>query len=380
MKVFKTGLCVVATVCLFVQGLNAGPESVSLAQGMDTSKVVVVYEVNKRVSDFPEKEDFSTPESAYAAINRVMASGGSDADWSRVSGRELRNASSRVTPQDAEMWNEAIIREVNVYLGRVAAVFAEVRTASGEVKFDQRSVFFINGQWFNRGQDGLADSLEDARANFARKKDRLHPSWEDAISEETLKYAKEHPNEIRDAAKRLFEAIRTADYASGRIDLSEADVGYEALTWRDAWSVWICKTFKDNPIMSVKLGETTESKVRGSRGRINLPAVPYELVLKNGEILEGDLPFRYDQQNKSWFGTQGLDWHLKYMRGLSAAPVSVLLEQGIYTEETVGDLPRAIEIYSEIVADNQANRKYVAEALFRLGLCHVASGQNKIAL
>ena len=63
-----------------------------------------------------------------------------------------------------------------------------------------------------------------------------------------------------------------------------------------------------------------------------------------------------------------------------ATPVSVLLEQGIYTEETVGDLDRAIEIYAEIVDDDQANQKYVAEALFRMGRCHVASGQNEIAL
>lgn len=69
-----------------------------------------------------------------------------------------------------------------------------------------------------------------------------------------------------------------------------------------------------------------------------------------------------------------------FVQGLSAAPASVLLEQGIYTEETVGDLPRAIEIYSEIVADNQANRKYVAEALFRMGRCYESSGQTKLAL
>ncbi len=63
-----------------------------------------------------------------------------------------------------------------------------------------------------------------------------------------------------------------------------------------------------------------------------------------------------------------------------ATPVSVLLEQGIYTEETVGDLDRAIEIYKQIVDDDQANRKVVAEALFRMGRCRAASGQNQAAL
>jgi tetratricopeptide (TPR) repeat protein len=69
-----------------------------------------------------------------------------------------------------------------------------------------------------------------------------------------------------------------------------------------------------------------------------------------------------------------------FVQGLSAASVAVLLEQGIYTEETVGDLPRAIEIYSEIVADQQANRKYIAEALFRLGRCYAEEGQSAVAV
>jgi hypothetical protein len=30
---------------------------------------------NKKVCDFPDKEDFSTPEAAYEVINRVPASG-----------------------------------------------------------------------------------------------------------------------------------------------------------------------------------------------------------------------------------------------------------------------------------------------------------------
>lgn len=148
----------------------------------ESDKSMVVYEVNKRVSDFPEEEDFSTPESAYAAINRVMATGGSDADWDRVSGRQPRGeqnaryyARRQMSPYWAKQWNEALIREVNIYLEKVARVFAEVRTESGEVRYDQRSVVFKNGLWFNQGQDGLVDSIERAREIFDSKKARLYP-------------------------------------------------------------------------------------------------------------------------------------------------------------------------------------------------------------
>jgi hypothetical protein len=43
-------------------------------------------------------------------------------------------------------------------------------------------------------------------------------------------------------------------------------------------------------------------------------------------------------------------------------PSSGLLEQGIYAEETIGDLNQAIAIYSKIVNDEKARRPEVAQA------------------
>ncbi len=62
-----------------------------------------------------------------------------------------------------------------------------------------------------------------------------------------------------------------------------------------------------------------------------------------------------------------------------AESASVLLEKGIYTEETVGDLDAAIEIYEQIVADAEANRAYVAQAQYRLGMCYLKKGQKQEA-
>ena len=51
-----------------------------------------VYEVHKRVSDFPDREDLSTPEAAYATIHRAYAAEG-DAAWPRLTVSELRRKS-----------------------------------------------------------------------------------------------------------------------------------------------------------------------------------------------------------------------------------------------------------------------------------------------
>ena len=44
------------------------------------------------------------------------------------------------------------------------------------------------------------------------------------------------------------------------------------------------------------------------------------------------------------------------------APLPELLEQAIFTEETVGDLDTAMELYEQIVARTDADRSYGAQA------------------
>ena len=56
------------------------------------------------------------------------------------------------------------------------------------------------------------------------------------------------------------------------------------------------------------------------------------------------------------------------------------MRKGIYQEETVGDLDAAIKIYQGIVADEKANRPHVAQAKFRLGMCHVKKGEKEKAV
>ncbi len=65
--------------------------------------------------------------------------------------------------------------------------------------------------------------------------------------------------------------------------------------------------------------------------------------------------------------------------GARAEQALVLLEAGVYAEEVVGDLDRAIDTYRKIIADAEANRPCVAEAHYRLGKCYLARGNKEQA-
>ncbi len=60
--------------------------------------------------------------------------------------------------------------------------------------------------------------------------------------------------------------------------------------------------------------------------------------------------------------------------------VSGLLQKGIYTEETVGDLDAAIKIYEAVVVEAEANRSHVAQAHYRLAMCYEKKGLKQEAV
>lgn len=64
-------------------------------------------------------------------------------------------------------------------------------------------------------------------------------------------------------------------------------------------------------------------------------------------------------------------------RGAAAAE---LLEKGIYTEETKGELEAASRIYQQIIDDATAERSLAAQAQLRLGLCQLKLGNKPQAI
>jgi hypothetical protein len=60
----------------------------------------------------------------------------------------------------------------------------------------------------------------------------------------------------------------------------------------------------------------------------------------------------------------------------NAGTVTGLLEKAIYTEETVGDLEEAIEIYQKVLAESKNSINAAAQAQFRIGTCYAKQGKT----
>jgi hypothetical protein len=57
-------------------------------------------------------------------------------------------------------------------------------------------------------------------------------------------------------------------------------------------------------------------------------------------------------------------------QAIAAASPSELLEQGIYSEETKGDVDAALKLYQQVVTAAKAGQAVAAQAQYRLGVCH----------
>lgn len=180
MRTFITYLLLVVLVCIVATNENS-----AMAKSEGDSNLMHVYKVNKKVCDFPDKEDFSTPEAAYATIMRdYMATGASLAEWSKISTSLKSKDTQRraVSPEKTQNCRNARIVEVRIFKERCARVFAEMEE-KGTNGYDQRSLFFHNGRWLNSGQDGLAPTLKAARETFARKCERLYKNGLESLGE-----------------------------------------------------------------------------------------------------------------------------------------------------------------------------------------------------
>jgi len=58
---------------------------------------------------------------------------------------------------------------------------------------------------------------------------------------------------------------------------------------------------------------------------------------------------------------------------------SLLLQEGIYAEETEGDLEKAIGLYKQVLEKYKQVERLAARATYQLGMCHLKKGENEKA-
>jgi len=131
-----------------------------------------VHAVNRRIGDYPDEEDYSTPEKAFVTItNRAMLVG-TNAAWRRVSAKSLRAAMPdddrsqyKVRESQRKEWLDTEILEVRVYGGKCAAVISRFPGPRGNI--DLRSLVLEDGEWRNTGED-ICPNVAAAREKAAR--------------------------------------------------------------------------------------------------------------------------------------------------------------------------------------------------------------------
>jgi hypothetical protein len=141
-----------------------------------TADRFTTYLVNRWVAGFPPTEDRSTPEAAYATINRLLAAG-DVAGLQRVTvaalaerlARESRQRQLPVDPEWARVLTNTRTRQVIIYNSTRAVVLAELPQDVSARKIaqpiDARYLQLENGRWLNTGNNRFR-TIDEAKAQF----------------------------------------------------------------------------------------------------------------------------------------------------------------------------------------------------------------------
>jgi hypothetical protein len=165
------------------------------APGAPASVLMVRREVNRKVADFPEPVDLSTPESACAAFHRAGARLDVEA-WNRLTWVPFDVAATKAalhaeTEKDSQAMAgylkavaDATIVEVLNWGADLAATVTRLPLPAGQDTrpYSARVFGRINGQWKNMGEDRLP-TQEAARASFEEKKEALWQRYQELAEE-----------------------------------------------------------------------------------------------------------------------------------------------------------------------------------------------------
>jgi hypothetical protein len=135
-----------------------------------------VCQVQRKVADFPTNEDLSTPEAAYANLNRKVVAQGLDV-FSALSTRAVRQSTEQ-DPQARRFKGKPLPKERAAQYAAAevlevwssdshACVIAKLPGPNQTSRFDARSFDFEDGHWLNSGE-GIEDTLQAAQ-DSARK-------------------------------------------------------------------------------------------------------------------------------------------------------------------------------------------------------------------
>lgn len=131
--------------------------------------------VNKKIREFPDVFDLSSPLSACVSFNYLLAKG-QEGKMGVASSQRIRayfadpdKPAAAVSEKRREAYLNTLVNEVIIYKHAVAGVISRPSESYYSIRF----MSLEGGRWLNAGED-MGMSLADAREGFAKKVERFY--------------------------------------------------------------------------------------------------------------------------------------------------------------------------------------------------------------
>jgi hypothetical protein len=142
--------------------------------GQELSPDFIIIPVDKRINEFPDQFDLSSPLKSCISFNYLLANGkegllrGASTVRIRSYLPETGASDSKVSEKTRNFFLNILVNEIVVYKDTVACAISVFDKSFYSI----RIFTFENEKWVNTGED-VGNSVEDSRQRFAKKADML---------------------------------------------------------------------------------------------------------------------------------------------------------------------------------------------------------------
>ena len=187
--------------------------SILLSCGRNVATDFKTIQVNKKVKDFPDELDLSSPLKSALSINYLMING-KDSLWRQISSEVIKpllpdttTAESYVTESEKNKYLNTLIREIITYRDSVACVISEIRDSS----YTTRWLYKEHSNWVNRGEDERKSIQESEQLFREYAKQNLQELRKinafALVPKDTLSFIRYLQNNTRDSKEFVFEKL-----------------------------------------------------------------------------------------------------------------------------------------------------------------------------
>ena len=154
-----------------------------MQKGNSSPRILEQIAINKKVKEFPDKFDLSSPLNSFVTLKYILMNGKDGLQW-KICSADKKSSLPDSTIPDSKMPEDVrqfhlntIIQEIILYKDSVAFIISQLFQDNGESFYSVRNFHPEQGKWVVNGEDVFSD-IESANKYIRNRADHFYKDFQ----------------------------------------------------------------------------------------------------------------------------------------------------------------------------------------------------------